>query len=119
MKLPIWTKPAATGAIVGAIATMALGFSQGGWYTDSSAERLAHDRSSKAVITALTPICISHSKLDPDSTAKIAQLIAMKTSYEQRDFVMKTGWATMPPAEQPDRDLATACADALSKATQG
>ena len=119
MKIPTCTKPAITGAIVGAIATMILGFSQGGWYTNGSAERLAYQRSTTAVIGALTPVCINQSKLDPDSTAKRAELVAMKTSYEQRDFVMKAGWATMPSAGEPDRDLAAACADALSKATQG
>lgn len=119
MKLPTWTKPAVTGAIVGAIATMILGFSQGGWYTSGSAERLASLKSKTAVISALTPICINQSKVDPDSMAKLDQLVAMKTSYEQRDFVMKAGWATMPPASDPDRDLASACADALSKPAAG
>jgi hypothetical protein len=115
MNIPTWTKPAIAGAIVGAIATMVLGFSQGGWYTGKSAELLAYQTSKTAVIDALIPICISHSKLDPESTAKLGQLIAMKTSYEQRDFVMKTGWATMPAADQPDRELAAACAETLSK----
>ncbi|WP_284735474.1 hypothetical protein [Dongia deserti] len=98
---------------------MVFGFSQGGWYTGNSAERMADQKSTAAVIDALIPICLSQSKLDPDSTAKLAQFAAIKTSYEQRDFVMKTGWATMPAAEQPDRDLAAACAGALSKAGQG
>jgi hypothetical protein len=119
MKIPTWTKPAITGAIVGAIATMILGFSQGGWYTGSSAERLAYQKSAAAVIDALTPICVSQSKLDPDSMKKLEELVAMKSTYEQRDFVMKTGWATMPSADEPDRDLAAACADVLSKPAQG
>lgn len=119
MNIPTWTKPAVVGVIAGAVATMVLGFSQGGWYTGSSAERLAKQRSEMAVVEALIPICVSRSKLDPESVAKLAQFGAMKTSYEQRDFVMKTGWATMPAAEQPDRDLASACAEALSKPTQG
>jgi hypothetical protein len=119
MNMPIWTKPAILGALAGAIATMIVGFSQGGWYTTGSAERMAYQKSATAVIAALVPICISHSKVDPDSTAKLAQFSAMKTSYEQRDFVMKAGWATMPTAEQPDRDLATACADMLSRLPQG
>lgn len=119
MKIPTWTKPAIVGAIAGAVLTMILGFSQGGWYTGGSAERLASQRSEAAVVEALTPICVSQSKLDPESVAKLAQLVAMKTSYEQRDFVMKAGWATMPAAEQPDRDLASACAEVLSKPTEG
>ena len=39
----------------------------------------------------------------------------MKTSYEQRDFVLKAGWATMPAAGEPNRELASRCADALVK----
>ena len=119
MKIPTWTKPAIVGAIAGAVVTMILGFSQGGWYTGGSAERLASQRSEAAVVEALTPIWVSQSKVDPESVAKLAQLVAMKTSYEQRDFVMKAGWATMPAAAQPDRDLASACAEVLSKPTQG
>jgi hypothetical protein len=67
----------------------------------------------------LTPICVSQSKLDPESIAKLAAFAAIKTTYEQRDFVMKAGWATMPTGEQPDRDLASACAEALLTAMQG
>lgn len=119
MKIPTWTKPAIVGAIAGAVATMVLGFSQGGWYTGSSAERLASQRAEAAVVEALIPICVSQSKLDPESVAKLAEFAAMRTSYEQRDFVMKAGWATMPTAAQPDRELALACAEALSKPSQG
>lgn len=118
MRIPTWTKPAITGAIVGAVATMALGFTQGGWYTNNSAEHLAYQRSAAAVIEALIPICVSQSKVDPDSMNKLEELVAMKSSYAQRDFVMKTGWATMPSADEPDRDLAAACAEALSKPAQ-
>ena len=113
MQIPTWTKPGITGAIVGAIATMIIGFSQGGWYSGGSAERLAQQRSEVAVIDALVPICISQSKLDPDTTAKLGQLAAMKSSYEQRDFVISSGWATMPASDGPNRDLASKCADAL------
>ena len=115
MQIPTWTKPGITGAIVGAIATMIVGFSQGGWYTGSSAERLAQQRADVAVIDALVPICVNQSKLDPDTAAKLGQLLAIKSSYEQRDFVIKSGWATMPTTDDPNRDLASKCADALVK----
>jgi hypothetical protein len=118
MQTPIWLKPALTGAVVGAIATMFLGFSQGGWLLGSSAERLAEQRSQVAVTAALVPICISQSKLDPDATAKFAQLSTITSSYERRDFVMKAGWATVPAAEKPDGNLAAACAEVLAKTTQ-
>ncbi|HJT15440.1 MAG TPA: hypothetical protein VJ790_22645 [Dongiaceae bacterium] len=116
MQIPTWTKPGITGAVVGAIATMIIGFSQGGWYTAGSADRLAQEKAEVAVIDALIPVCISQSKLDPEATAKLGQLAGMKTSYEQRDFVLDAGWATMPAADEPNRELAGRCADALVKA---
>lgn len=115
MKTPTWTKPGITGAIAGAIATMIFGFSQGGWYTGGSAERLAKQTADVAVIDALVPICVNQSKLDPDTTAKLGQLLAIKSSYEQRDFVIKSGWATMPATTDANRDLASKCADTLVK----
>ena len=115
MQIPTWTKPGITGAIVGAIATMIVGFSQGGWYTTGSADRLAQQKADVAVIDALLPVCISQSKLDPEAAAKLQQLTGMKTSYEQRDFVLTAGWATMPAADTPNRELAGKCADALVK----
>ncbi|HJR21111.1 MAG TPA: hypothetical protein VJ822_05795 [Dongiaceae bacterium] len=96
---------------------MIIGFSQGGWYTAGSADRLAQEKAEVAVIDALIPVCISQSKLDPEATAKLGQLAGMKTSYEQRDFVLDAGWATMPAADEPNRELAGRCADALVKAT--
>lgn len=118
MEAPKWLKPSIAGAVVGAIATMVLGFSQGGWYLGSSAERMAKEQSAAAVIEALVPICVSQSQADPEITAKLGQLGGMKSSYERRDFVMKAGWATMPAAQEPDRALATACAEVLAKAAQ-
>jgi hypothetical protein len=119
MQIPTWTKPAITGAIAGSIITMVIGFSQGGWYTDSSAEQLARQRSAVAVIDALVPICVNQSQIDPETSGKLQQLVAMKTSYEQRDFVINSGWATMPLTDGPNRDLASACAQALVKSGQG
>lgn len=42
---------------------------------------------------------------------------AIKSSYDQRDFVLKAGWATMPKADAPNQDLASACAEVLAKTT--
>lgn len=118
MNIPTALKPGLIGAALGAIATMVIGFSQGGWYTTTSAEALADDRSSAAVVTALVPVCVARSKLDPDGVAKLAALTAMVTSYEQRDYVMKAGWATTG-TEDANRDVAAACADVLVKAREG
>jgi hypothetical protein len=46
------------GAAAGAIALAIVGFSWGGWVTGGSAETLAKNRATTAVVTALTPICV-------------------------------------------------------------
>ena len=118
METPTWLKPAILGAIAGGIVTMFLGFNQGGWVLGSTAERIADQRSEAAVTEALIPICVSQSKLDPDTTAKLAQFGAIASPYERRDFVIKAGWATLPAAEEPNSNLAGACAEVLSKPVQ-
>jgi hypothetical protein len=118
MKIPASLKPGLTGAALGAVATMVIGFSQGGWYTTRSAEQLAEERASVAVVDALVPVCVSQSKLDPKSADMITKMTAMVTSYEKRDYVMKAGWATSSGSEGPNGDVASACADVLVKAHQ-
>ncbi len=118
MQIPTWTKPAVTGAVIGAIATMAIGFSGGGWHSAGSTERMANAQSASALIDALVPVCVSQAKLDPEQSAKRKELATMISTYAQRDYVMKTGWATMPAATGPNEDLATACALVLSKESQ-
>jgi hypothetical protein len=113
-----WIKPAIIGAIVGATATIVVGFTQSGWVLGSTAERMAQQRSEAAVTAALVPVCIAQSKSDPNSMVKVAQLGTITSSYERRDFVMKAGWATAPAAEHPSGILAAACAEGLLKATQ-
>jgi hypothetical protein len=94
---------------------MIVGFNYGGWYLGSSAETLANRQSNAAVLAALVPVCVSQSQVDPEGIAKLKAFSAIKSTYEQRDFIMKTGWATMPKADAPNQDLASACADVLAK----
>ena len=117
MQTPTWLKPAIMGAIVGGIATMIVGFNYGGWYLGSSAETLAQKQSTAAVTAALVPVCVGQSQADPKRVTKLKAFSAIKSSYEQRDFVMKAGWATMPKADAPNQDLTSACADVLAKTT--
>jgi hypothetical protein len=118
MKIPVALKPGLTGAALGAVATLVIGFNQGGWYTSKAADQLASKRASLAVVDALVPICIAQSKLDPESPAKITKMAAMITGYEKRDYVMKAGWATSSP-DGPNGDVASACAEVLLKSHQG
>lgn len=118
MQTPTWLKPALAGAAIGAIATMALGFTQGGWYLGSTAQTMAEQQSTAAVVAALAPICVSQSRDDPQAAMKLQELGAVTSSYGRRDFVMEAGWATMPATEAPNRDVAVACAEALAQAAK-
>ncbi len=113
MNIPDWTKPGLYGAAIGAVALAIVGFSWGGWATGGTAQKMANDQSRLAVVAALVPICVEQSKNDPQNTAMLAKL-KEASSYQRRDMLMKAGWATMPGSEDPDRNVAGACMDALA-----
>ena len=109
-----WLKPGAWGFVIGSILTMIVGFGWGGWMTSSGAERMASARSSAAVITALVPVCLEKSKTDPSAAKKLAELKGLTSSWEQRDAVMRDGWATISGGEA-NGDVAESCASQLVK----
>jgi hypothetical protein len=113
--MPIWVKPAAWGAVLGSIVTMIVGFSFGGWMLATTGDRLARQQADIAVTAALVPLCVAQSKADKAAVSKLGELRAMTSSYEQQEFVTKTGWATVPGSDEPNRDVAEACASALLK----
>jgi hypothetical protein len=113
--LRAWLKPGIWGAVIGSILTMIVGFSWGGWTTSSTARQVAMQQTDAAVTAALVPICVASEKADGGRTKKLGELTAITSSYEQTEFVMKTGWATFPGQEDPNRAVAEACAAALLK----
>jgi hypothetical protein len=116
-KLPARTRPFLWGAAAGAIALALVGFNWGGWVTGAKAESLASHRAEAAVVSALAPICVAQFRKSTDAAASLAAL-KVANSWEQGDYVVKRGWATMPgDAAAPNYDVATACAAALDKLT--
>jgi len=108
-------KSGAWGAVIGSILTMIVGFSWGGWTTSTTANQLAMSRVDAAVTSTLVPFCVAQEKTDATKGKKLDELRAITSSYEQTDFVMKTGWATFPGTADPNRNVAEACASALLK----
>ena len=115
MQVPSSVKPGVWGAVIGSILTMILGFSWGGWTTSSTASQTAIRQADAAVTAVLVPICLEREKADSASSKKLGELKAITASYEQTEFVMKTGWATFAGKSDPNRDVAEACASALLK----
>jgi hypothetical protein len=110
-----WLRPAAWGVVIGAIGSMIAGFSWLGWTLGSTAERMAAERTSSAVIQALTPSCVAGFMRQPGAAAKLAEFQKID-SWKQRETIEAGGWATPSGDKTPNAGLATSCADALAKA---
>jgi hypothetical protein len=100
------------GAVVGAVATMIVGFNWGGWMLGSTAKTLADTTASSAVVAAIAPICVDQFQ---HSTGAAASLTELKKAsvWERATFVEKGGWAVMPGSKSPDSGVTQACATML------
>ena len=101
------------GAAAGAVASIVIGFSWGGWMTGSTANRLAAERADTAVVAALTPVCVEKFLQNSDAKANLATLQKISTNWEQGQYLENGGWATRPGATSSDYHLARACAEKL------
>jgi len=113
-----WIKPGIWGAVVGSVLTMIIGFGWAGWVTDGTADQAARQQANAAVTSALTPFCLANAKTDPASAKKLGELRAIDYWYQQQQFVMEAGWASMPGSEEPNREVAEACAAHLVKTAE-
>jgi len=114
MQVPQGVKPEVWGAIIGAIGMMIIGFGWLGWTLGSTAETLAQERVSSALVTAFTPICIEKFMAQPEATVHLTEF-QKTSSWRQREFVEKGGWATLPGSKGPNEKVAGACAEQLIK----
>ncbi len=114
MRVPQWIKPGVWGAILGAVAIMIIGFSWWGWTLGSTAEQMATERASAAVVALLTPLCVENFMKQPDAVAKLAEF-QQTASWRQSELVEKGGWATASGSPTPHTAVAKACADQLVK----
>ena len=112
MTIPEWLKPGIYGALIGAAVVLVTGFTSGGWMTQHAATTMADELAHNRVVAALVPVCVEMAHSDSDRAKKLATIRAA-ASYQQREAVMDAGWATVPGATEPDRDLAQACLTAL------
>src|SRR6202008_1967461 len=104
------------GIAIGAVASMVIGFSWGGWVTSGTANKLAADQASTAVVAVLTPICVEKFLQNSDAQANLSALREISSNWQQGQYLEKGGWATRPGATSSDYELARACAAKLVEA---
>ena len=83
-----------------------------GWMPAGSAEQQAVKRANTAVLDVLTPICVERFRQDAEHEAKLKAL-KDESSWNQADYVVKQGWATMPGNSTPENHLAKECASRI------
>jgi len=94
--------------------TMLVGFTWGGWVTESTAQRSATIMANDAVVQRLSAICVAQFQQDPTKADKLVELKAA-SSYQQGSYVKEQGWSIMPGDEQSDTKVATACGKVLAQ----
>ena len=74
------------GAAAGAVATIVVGFSWGGWSRSSTVDTMAKARSELAVVAALAPVCADKFRALPDADAKKVALSKVD-SWKRRERI--------------------------------
>ncbi len=100
-------------AVAAVVLTLIVGFNWGGWVTGGSAQAMAND----AVVLRLAGVCVAQFDQDLGNQQKLSEL-KEKRVYQQDDYVIEQGWATMPGDEKPDSKVAAACAKLLVQVGQ-
>ena len=101
------------GVVVGAVATMIIGFNWGGWMLGGTAKILAEHSATSAVVAAVAPICVDQFQRSANAAANLTELKKAST-WEQSTYVEKGGWALMPGSTTVDSGVPQACANLLS-----
>jgi hypothetical protein len=115
-KIPEWVTPAGWGGVVGVVVVAFIGFSAGWVMTSGTADEQAERRVQKAVMAALTPICVAQfKKLSEEQEAIHLASLEKVDSWKRGDYIEKQGWATMPGSKKPNDEVAEACAKELLK----
>jgi hypothetical protein len=101
------------GAAAGAVATIVIGFSWGGWTLGSTAKQMAEQKMSSALVAVLAPMCVDKFRGGPDAVQQMAEFKKV-SSWMQDSYIQKGGWATFPGMSAPDLAIAQACAKLLT-----
>lgn len=100
------------GVVLGAVVAMVIGFTWGGWVTESTADEMSED----ALAAARSAICVAQFMNAPDHEAQL-QAFQDTESWKRNKFVEEGGWDNMPGESEADRSVARACAEGIAVLT--
>ncbi len=95
------------GAAAGAVATIVVGFSWGGWSLGSTADKMAKEQTELAAVAALAPVCADEFRALPDAEAKTVALSKVDSWKRAEGFPKE--FVTMPGETDPSSALVNAC----------
>ena len=101
------------GAAAGAVATMIVGFNWGGWSLGSTVDKVTKERTDRALVAALAPICVDQFRQAAFASANLTELNKISYAYDRGTFIENGGWAIMPGNEKANSEVAKACAETL------
>jgi hypothetical protein len=105
------------GAAAGAVATIVVGFSWGGWSLGSTAEKMAKEQSNLAVVAALAPVCADKFRAQPDAAAKTIALSKVDVWKRADEFSKEL--VTLPGQKYPSSALVDSCYTVLMAPKSG
>ncbi len=93
-------------------ATIAIGFTWGGWVTGGTASEMATRAATEARSQLAADVCVERFAKGPDATAQLAALKNSDT-WKRDSFIEAGGWATLAGMDKPVDGAASLCAQAL------
>ena len=96
------------GVVIGAVLTLIVGFSWGGWVTGGTAKSNSDD----ALLASRAAICAAQFADAPDRAQQI-EAMQKVDSWRRADFISEGGWDKMPGQNQASSGVARACVNAI------
>ncbi len=101
------------------VVALVVGFTWGGWVTGGTARGMAETAGDTSRYELASVICVERFLAAPDARARLTELKAIDSSYQQRQFIEEGGWATMPNSDEAARQAADLCAKVLANMEPG
>jgi hypothetical protein len=96
------------------VVALVIGFTWGGWVTGGTSRDMATTAGADARGQLASVICVERFLASPTASAQLAELKELTSSYQQRQLIEKTGFATMPEQDSANRGAADLCAKMLA-----